>query len=89
MSKKNTTVFEDKEEKKRKYAEEHFTQCPHCGEGVMDHMTKCPHCGGALEPKGYKPLTDKQIKKIKIITYAIGIPIAIGFLLLYFLVWKK
>ncbi len=88
MGKKNT-VFEDREERKRKYAEEHFTQCPHCGESVMDHMTQCPHCGGALEPKGYKPLTDKQIKKIKIITYIIGMAVAIGVLLVYFLVIKK
>ena len=87
--KNRNTVYEDREEKQRKYAEEHFTQCPHCGEGVMDHMTKCPHCGGALEPKGYKPLTDKQIKKIKIVTYIVGMAIAVAVLLVYFLVIKK
>ena len=86
---KNNTVFEDAEEKRKKYAKEHFTQCPHCGEGVMDHMTKCPHCGGTLEPKGYKPLTDKQIKKIKIVTYTVGMVIAVAVLLVYFLVIKK
>ena len=89
MKNKKTTVYEEAEEKKRKYAEQHMTECPHCGEAVMDHMTKCPHCGGALEPKGYKPLTDKQIKKRKLIAYAIGLPVAIGILLVYFLVIKK
>lgn len=86
---KKTTVYEDKEEKRRKYAEAHTVQCPHCGEGVLDHMRKCPHCGGELKPVGYQPLTDKQIKKRKIIAYAIGIPIAVAVLLIYFLVIKK
>ena len=89
MKNKKTTVYEDREEKRKKYAEEHFTECPHCGEGVLDTMTKCPHCGGELKPKGYQPLTDKQIKKIKIISYLIGLPIAIAVLLVYFLVIKK
>ena len=74
--KKNTTIYEDREEKRRKYAEKHFVKCPHCGEGVLDHMTKCPHCGGELTPRGYKPLTDKQIKKIKIVTFIVGMVIA-------------
>ena len=87
--KKQTTVYEDREEKRRKYAEEHFVECPHCGDQVLDRMTKCPHCGGELKPKGYQPLTDKQIKKIKIISYLIGFPIAIAVLLVYFLVIKK
>lgn len=86
---KKTTVYEDREEKKRKYAEEHTVECPYCGEGVLDHMTKCPHCGKALSPKGYQPLSDSKIKKIRIITYSVGMVLAIGVLLLYFLVLKK
>ena len=88
MKDKRTTVYEDREEKRRRYAEAHFVECPHCGEGVMDHMTKCPHCGGELKPKGYQPLTDKQIKKRKIIAYAIAVPVTIAILVLYF-VFKK
>lgn len=89
MKKKNTTVYEDQEAKRQKYADEHFIECPHCGQDVLDHMRQCPHCGGKLTPKGYQPLTDKQIKKIKIIGYAIGLPLAIGLVILYFLVLKK
>lgn len=87
--KKNSNIYEDREERQRKYAEEHFVECPHCGEGVLDHMTKCPHCGGELKPKGYQPLTDQQLKKIKRITFAIGMVIAVAVLLVYFLVIKK
>ena len=88
MSKK-TTVYEDREERRRKYEQEHMVQCPHCGKPVLDHMTKCSHCGGKLEPRGYTPLTDKQIKKIKRITFSVGMVIAVAVLLLYFLVLKK
>lgn len=86
--KKNTTVYEDQEEKKRQYAEKHIVQCPHCGEGVLDRVTTCPHCGGELKPVGYQPLTDKQMKKIKTITYIVGSVIAVAVLLVYFLVIK-
>ena len=87
--KKQTTVYEDREEKRRKYAEEHFIECPHCGDEVLDHMTKCPHCGGKLEPKGYQPLTDQQIKKIKLIAYPICMVVAVVILILYFTLWQK
>lgn len=83
------TVFEDEEERRRKYADEHFTECPHCGEPVLDSMRKCPHCGGELQPKGYQPLSDKKIKKIKIIGYIIGMAIAITVVTLYLVLWKK
>ena len=89
MKNKKTTVYEDQEEKRRLYAEKHSLPCPHCGESVLDHMTKCPHCGGALEPRGYTPLSDQKIKKIKIITFSVGMVIAIAFLLVYFLVFRK
>lgn len=86
---KKSTIYEDKEERRKKYAEEHMVQCPHCSEAVLDHMKKCPHCGGELKPKGYTPLSDKQIKKIKIITYMIGMAVAVAVLLVYFLVIRK
>ena len=85
MSKK--TVYEEREEKRRKYAEEHMVKCPHCGEQVLDHMTKCPYCNGELKPTGYVPISDKKAKKIKFILYPILLVVAI--VLLYFLVWRK
>lgn len=84
-----TTVYEDEEAKKQRYAEEHIVECPHCGEGVFDHMKTCPHCGGKLDPKGYQPLTDKQIKKVKTITWIVGMVIAVAVVILYFALWKK
>lgn len=85
----NKTVFEDEEERRKKYSEEHFTECPHCGEPVLDTMKKCPHCGGELKPKGYQPLTDKQIFKIKLVTFSVGMVIAVVILVLYFMFWKN
>ena len=85
----NKTVYEDQEERKQKYAEEHFTECPHCGEPVLDSMRKCPHCGGELTPKGYQPLTDEKIKKIKIVTFSVGMVIAVTIVVLYLVFWKK
>lgn len=87
--KKKTTVYEDREERQRKYAEEHIVECPHCGEGVLDRVTKCPHCGGELKPIGYQPLSDKQLKKIKTITFCVGMVIAVAFMLVYYLVIRK
>ncbi len=80
---KNKSVYEEQDEKREKYAREHTVQCPHCGEAVLDHMTKCPHCGHELKPAGYTPLTDKQIKKIKIITFSVGMVIAIVVIILW------
>lgn len=80
-------VYEEQEEKRRKYAEEHTVECPHCGEHVLDHMTKCPHCGKPLEPVGYTPLSDKRIKRIKLITFLVGM--AIAAVVVYFLVLRR
>lgn len=88
MKKKHTTVYEDREEKRRKYYEEHVTLCPHCGAEVLDHMTQCPHCKKELTPKGYRPLSDKQIKKIKLITFSVGMVIAIAVLVCWYIFWK-
>ncbi len=88
MKNKRTTVYEDREEKRRKYYEEHMMLCPYCGAEVLDHMTECPRCKKELTPKGYKPLTDKQIKKIKLITFSVGMVIAITVLVLWYVFWK-
>ena len=72
QSMKKNNVYEDKEAKRRADIERHTLPCPHCGTPVLDHLTKCPHCGGTLEPKGYRPLSDEKIKKIRWITYSIG-----------------
>ncbi len=84
---KKRTVYEDMEEKQRRYNEKHTVLCPHCGEGVLDHLTKCPHCGGELKPRGYQPMSEKKIKTIRLITFLIGMAVAI--VVLYFLVWRK
>lgn len=76
--KKRNNVYEDREERRKKDIERHSLACPHCGKQVLDHMTECPHCKGKLETKAYQPLTDAQIKKIRIITYSIGAVIAVG-----------
>ena len=88
MKNKKTTVYEDREAKKQKYLEEHTVLCPYCGAEVLDHMTECPRCKKTLKPKGYTPLTDKQIKKIKIITFSVGMVIAIAVLVCWYLFWK-
>ena len=62
--------------------------CPHCGAEVLDHMTECPRCKKPLKPKGYTPLTDKQIKKIKIITFSVGMAVAIAVLVCWYIFWK-
>lgn len=91
--KKGNTVYEDKaikeEERRRKRQEQlkkHTVTCPHCGKDVLDHMTKCPHCEGELTPAGYKPMDEGRLKKIRAITYSIGIVVAVAifvFILLY------
>ena len=50
-------------------------------------MTKCPSCGGELTPSGYQPLSEKKIKKIKLITFLIGMAIAV--VVVYFLVFYR
>ena len=56
----------------------HLTNCPHCGQEVLDHMTKCPQCGGELTPKGYRPPDEKKLKIAKTVCYTIGFAVAIG-----------
>lgn len=92
---KKTSIHEDRLEKEGKrrlraqeYNEKHTVLCPHCNRAVLDHMTKCPHCGGDLKPVGYTPMTDKQIKKVKIITFSVGMVIAIVVLLFMFRPWE-
>ncbi len=85
--KKRTTVYEDRDRKQREYVEKHTAVCPHCGAKVLDHMTKCPSCGGELTPSGYQPLSEKKIKKIKLITFLIGMAIAV--VVVYFLVFYR
>lgn len=88
----NRTVYEDraeKEEKRRQKRQEqlkkHIVKCPHCGEDALDHMTKCPKCGGALTPRGYAPMSDEKRKKIRMITYPIGILIAVAVIVIVIL----
>lgn len=80
--KKRTTVYEDQELKRQKTLEKHTVLCPHCNKPVLDHMTECPHCKGKLTPRGYQPLSDEKIKKIRIVTYSIGAVVAIGIILM-------
>lgn len=81
----NKTVYEDKAEKEEKRRQKrlerlqkHIVKCPHCGEDVLDHMTKCPKCGGELTPRGYTPMSDAKRKKIRAVTYTIGILVAVA-----------
>lgn len=83
MSKK--TVYEDKADRQaaRKRKREarlqaHIVKCPHCGADALDHMTKCPKCGGALTPSGYTPMSEEKRKKIRIVTYTLGILVAVA-----------
>ena len=56
----------------------HVTNCPHCGQEVLDHMEKCPHCGGELTPGGYRPLDEKKLKIAKWVCYPVFIALALG-----------
>ncbi len=80
--KKGNTVYEDRENRRRRELEQHTLACPHCGKPVLDHMTQCPHCKGKLEPAGYQPLSDARIKKIRIVTYSIGAVVTVAIILL-------
>ena len=76
--KNRNTVYEDRERKRQRELEKHTVICPHCKKPVLDHYTECPHCKGKLEPRGYQPLSDEKIKKIRIVTYTVGGIIAVG-----------
>ena len=76
--KRGNTVYEDQELKRQREIEKHTVLCPHCQKPVLDHMTQCPHCKQKLEPRGYQPLSDEKIEKIRIITYSVGAVVAIA-----------
>lgn len=86
--KKRNTVYEDEQEKRDRQLREHTVSCPHCGNPVLDHLTECPHCKGKLTPRGYQPLSDEKIKKIRIVTYSIGVVVAIVVIVLIFMFRK-
>ncbi len=48
-------------------------QCPRCGKLLEDRHGACPYCGY----DGYIPMSEAQIKKIKLILYPIAIVLAI------------
>lgn len=83
MSKNN--VYEDRQakeerrrEKRKAKLEKHVVVCPHCGKNVLDHMDKCPYCEGELTPKGYRPMNEKVMRRVKIISSAVLIAVAVG-----------
>ena len=65
-------------ERRERNITRHLTNCPHCGQEVLDHMTQCPHCKGELTPKGYRPPDEKKLKIAKIVGYTVGFAVAIG-----------
>ena len=72
------TRQEKSAERRERSLRRHLTNCPHCGQEVLDHMTQCPHCGGELTPSGYRPLDKKKLKIVKIVCYTVGFAVAIG-----------
>lgn len=48
-------------------------RCPRCGKQRTSRKGACPHCGY----DGYIPMSDAEIKKIKLILYPIAIVLAI------------
>lgn len=77
MSEKRSREERSAERRERNITR-HLTNCPHCGQEVLDHMTKCPHCGGELVPKGYRAPDPKKMKIAKIVCYTVFIAAAIG-----------
>ena len=74
----NKSREEKRAERRHRNMMRHITNCPHCGQEVLDHMEKCPHCGGELIPRGYRPLDQKKMKIVKIVCYPLAIAIAVG-----------
>lgn len=77
MSEKRSKEERSSERRERNRTR-HLTNCPHCGQDVLDHMTKCPHCGGELTPRGYRPPDPKKMKIAKIVCYTVFIAVGIG-----------
>lgn len=46
--------------------------CPRCGKPLESRHGPCPHCGY----DGYIPMSEAQIKKIKLILYPVAILLA-------------
>ena len=69
---------ERRAERRERSITRHLTNCPHCGQEVLDHITKCPHCGSELTPKGYRPFDAKKMKVAKIVCYTVLIAVAVG-----------
>ena len=63
-------------------SEKHMMLCPHCNRAVLDHLTECPHCGGELTPRGYRPMDEETMKKVKKVTFIVGLVIAVVVILL-------
>lgn len=62
--------------------EKHTVICPHCGKNALDHMTECPHCKGKLTPRGYQPMEEGRLKKIRTVLFLVGLAVAIGVIVL-------
>lgn len=82
--KKKHTVYEDRAEKEAKrrrkeleYLQKHTVQCPYCGKDMLDTMTQCPSCNQTVKPTGYRPMSDSTLRKVKIITFIVGMAIAV------------
>ena len=84
MSEKRSRQERSAERRERNITR-HLTNCPHCGQEVLDHLTECPHCKGELTPKGYRPPDAKKMKIAKIVCYVIGFAIAAGLAILLIL----
>lgn len=69
------------EEKRQMRMQRHIRNCPKCGQEVLDSMTKCPACGETLR-FSYEPISDKTMKKIKTITFVVGMVVAVGVIVL-------
>ena len=48
-------------------------------------MTVCPNCGGELTPLGYRPLSEKTRKRMRIIGYVAGAVVAVAVVIVVFL----
>ncbi|MDE7296470.1 MAG: hypothetical protein K2N84_04315 [Clostridia bacterium] len=75
---------EERIRKRRARLEKHAVDCPHCGKSVLDHMTKCPYCEGGLTPRGYRPVDEAKMKKIKSVAFIVGLVIAAAVIITVF-----
>lgn len=83
--KNNALQSEGKETQSEKQDEEdkvETVKCPRCGQETPKSVRLCMFCGYDLVEKPYVPM-DK--KKVRIIKWAIGIPLVIIFLIWFFI----